>query len=52
VDKFYWGYLQYEGWTLFSADDPKFATPEASGYWAVSRAFDTREDAEAEDPNN
>jgi hypothetical protein len=52
MDKYYWGYVRYEGrWQLFAASDPKQATPEATGYWAVSVAFDTREEAEEEDPN-
>jgi hypothetical protein len=52
MDKYYWGYVYYEKmWQLFASDDPKQATPEASGYWAVSQAFDTKEEAEGEDPN-
>jgi hypothetical protein len=46
-DKFYLGYLaQEDRWQLFAADDPKYATPEASGYDDVSGPYDTREEAE------
>jgi hypothetical protein len=51
MDKYYWGFVYEENrWQLF-ASDPKDATPESTGYWAVSCAFDTREEAEQEDPN-
>lgn len=50
MEKFYWGYNQEGEWQLFQAS-PQDATPEATGYFAVSKAFDTREEAEEEDPN-
>lgn len=51
MDKYYWGYVQYEGtWQLFAADDPRQAAPEGSGYFAVSAPYDSRKEAEEEDP--
>jgi hypothetical protein len=45
ADKFYIG-LHNGEWQVFAADDPKEATPEASGYDAVDGAYDTQEEAE------
>lgn len=52
MDKYYWGYLKDSGeWQLFAADDPKYATPEGSGYDDVQGPYDTREEAEENNPN-
>jgi hypothetical protein len=53
VDKYYWGYDRFSStWQLFAADDPQAATPEASGYFAVSAPYDTRKEAEEDDPRS
>jgi hypothetical protein len=44
-DKFYIGFDTRLRGEVFSSDDPSQATPEATGYFAVSMAFDTEEEA-------
>jgi hypothetical protein len=45
MDKYYIGYDEQNRPEVFACDDPKYATPEASGYTSVEGPFDTLEEA-------
>jgi hypothetical protein len=53
MDKFYWGLSPNSGnWELFDADQGFSATPASTGYDDVQGPYDTREEAEENDPND
>lgn len=51
MTKYYIGESEAGTLEVFAADDPKHATPEASGYVSVSGPYDTQEEAEEEIKN-
>lgn len=51
MDKWYVGYnADWDQYETFSCDNPDDATPEASGYETVEGPFDSKEEADANNP--
>lgn len=46
MDKWYLGSTEAGRIDIFACDDPKQATPDASGYYEVDGPYTTRQDAE------
>ena len=46
MDKYYVGYDENGEAEVFASDDPKYGTPEYSGYDAVDGPYDTKQEAE------
>lgn len=52
MDKWYWGFRSEQNdWELFTSDEP-YVTAASSGYEEIYGPYATKEEAEADNPND